>query len=85
MNLLSLAVSHSQSLCPQLPLSSLNGTGRYSPVKGNGFFAHNDLLFVVLLSQGLEQRLGETEVTLAEEGRSGIPKGYTHGSNETRT
>jgi len=33
--------------------------------------------------KGLEQKLGETEVKLAEEGRAGLPKGYTHSGNES--
>lgn len=28
--------------------------------------------------RGLEQQLGETEVTMAAEGRSGLAAGYTH-------
>jgi diphthamide biosynthesis protein 2 len=35
--------------------------------------------------KGLEQKLGETEVKLAEEGRAGIPKGYTHSQHESRS
>jgi hypothetical protein len=35
--------------------------------------------------KGLEQKLGETEVKLAEEGRAGIPKGYTVGEDSSRT